>query len=164
MILRERRDVLRGIGLILPMGTTGCLGLTTQDSIEIEYQVWGPTTEIQTEVSEDLAEELLEAVGREAETWVVVDVDMQSGEIESGDLFRGTHVEANGYIGSMVGVYAHSPTPEEIITSSDENYSLFEGARADLYYHIAHPVEQAEWVTRGLEGEFDSITLVDRTA
>ena len=146
------------------MTTAGCLDLTTQDSIEIEYRVWDPITEIQTEVSEDLAEELLEAVGKEEETWVVVDIVMQSGEIESGDLFKGTQVEANGYIGSMVGLYAYAPSPQELITSSNENYSLFEGARADLYYHISHPVEQVEWITRGFESEFDSISLVDRTS
>ncbi len=165
MAFRERRDVLRGIGLMLPISTTGCLGLITRDSTEIEYRTWNPTTDrIETEVTEDLAGELLDAIGREEEAWVIVDILVKSGEVESNGFFRGTQVESNGHTGSMVGIHVHTPSPAKTITSTDENYQLREGARADLYYHITHTVERVEWVTGGLEGESSSITLVDRTA
>ena len=161
MPLHDRRDVLQGIGLMLPLSTTGCLGLTTQDSIELEYWMYGVITD-GMETERTGAEELLDALGRDDETWVVVRVLMKYGEIKSSDLFRGTQVEANGYTGSMVGLSLVVPTQQKPITSSEENFVLEEGMLALMYYHLDHTVEQAEWLTGGLESKFDSITLIHR--
>jgi len=168
MALRERRDVLQSIGLVLPISTTGCLGLRDRDSIEIEYLLYDPVPgELvpprDQEWSGDWTEKLLDALGRDEETWVQVRININSGEIESSDLFRNTQVKANGYTGSMVGLSTIVPINKEPITSAEETFMLEEGMLVFLYYHIDHAVEQVEWLTAGLESELDGITLVDGT-
>lgn len=124
----------------------------TSDQIEIEYSVSDPRSH------DEVPDEVIEHPNPEDFRWIVVDFELISGTFDAADIMGLTQIEVNGESQFTRAVVINSPD-DELLTSSDDNYTMGEGTRAEAYYRVSGDAEEGRWIVDQLENQHGEIEI-----
>lgn len=134
------------------MGSGGDGNATDTPGILIEYSISDPRTH------EEVPEEVVEHPNPEDFVWAVVEFEVASGSFDASDIIGLTQLRAGGTEHFTRTVVITTPD-EEILTSSNDEYTIGEGTTGKAYYRMSEEPDSPKWIIEQLRNQHGSVEI-----